>query len=76
MDIYVSDDPEAWGDPVAENVGGNLGGWSYWYFTAKQGRYVYFADIDTHDGSNNIMLYECDVQVTAIQSAQPYSFIM
>jgi alpha-L-fucosidase len=77
FDVYVSDDPEDWGAPVAESLNmGSVYGWQTFNVTPKEGRYVYLANIDTNYYKNYIRGVEFQVEAEDIAMAQPYSFIM
>jgi hypothetical protein len=75
--VYVSNDPDNWGDPVGSSLAAeNDSGWQYFELTPKVGRYVRFVITDTKDYDNDCAGRECDVLVSEVQSARPYSFIM
>ena len=68
VEIYISDDPENWGVPVASNASfiwqtGYVAGWSETDIIDKTGRYIKLDHIDTRDGGNSLRGYEFAVYV-------------
>ena len=65
-DIYVSNDTVNWGSAVATDVAFSIvDSWNGIAFTAKVGRFIKIADIDTTQASHYLLGYEikayCDV---------------
>ena len=77
VDVYITDDPENWGDAVATDLSFTTpSSWNERDVTPKAGRYIKCADIDTEAGDNCIYGRLFQVYAGPVPEDLSYGFIM